>query len=128
MNEHRIERETVVPASPDEVWEALTDERLLEEWLAPEVELEPYEGGEVSVRLEDGTQRWGTVEEVDEGRRLAFRWERGGAGESRVELTVDAVAGGARVVVVESGAARGPSAAWGPRLSALRLASAPALA
>lgn len=128
MDEHRVERETVVPASPDEVWEALTDERLLAEWLAPEVELAPYEGGEVSVRLEDGTQRCGTVDEVDEGRRLAFRWERDGAGESRVELTVDAVPGGARVVVVESGPARAPAAAWGPRLAALRLAGTLALA
>ena len=51
MSEQRVERETVVPASPEEVWEALTEVPLLEEWLAPGVELEAREGGEVHVRL-----------------------------------------------------------------------------
>ena len=32
-----VERETLVEATPEEVWEALTDEDRLEEWLAPEV-------------------------------------------------------------------------------------------
>ena len=128
MSEQKVERETVVSASLEEVWQALTDETLLEEWLAPEVELEPREGGEVSVRTEDGEERTGTVEEFDEGRRLAFRWGREGVGQSRVELTVDAVAGGARVVVVETGPALAPGAGWGPRLAALRSASTLALA
>jgi len=128
MDEPRVERETVVPASPEEVWEALTDGALLEEWLAPEVELDPREGGDVSVRLEDGEERSGTVEEVEEGRRLAFRWEREGVGESYVELTVDAVAGGSRVVVVETGPALVPAGGWGPRLTALCSASTLALA
>jgi uncharacterized protein YndB with AHSA1/START domain len=30
-----VERETLVEASPEEVWEALTDEDRLEEWMAP---------------------------------------------------------------------------------------------
>src|SRR3954465_7455859 len=36
-----VERETLIEASPEEVWEALTDEDRLEEWLAPDVELDP---------------------------------------------------------------------------------------
>ena len=45
-----VERETVLPAGPDEVWEALTDDDRLEEWLAEDVELDPVEGGEFSTR------------------------------------------------------------------------------
>ncbi len=34
----KVEREITVAAGPDEVWRALTDDALLSEWLAPEVE------------------------------------------------------------------------------------------
>jgi uncharacterized protein YndB with AHSA1/START domain len=66
-----VERETLVEASPEEVWEALTDEDRLEEWLAPEVELDPTEGGEIEVRDGDD-QRAGTVETIEEQERFAF--------------------------------------------------------
>ncbi len=75
----KVEREITVAAGPDEVWRALTDEALLE-WLAPEVELEPEEGGS-----EDGAL--GDVRRSS-GHRLAS------PGGSRVELTVDAVSDG----------------------------------
>ena len=66
-----LERETLVEASPDEVREALTDEDRLEEWLAPEVELDPFEGGEIAVRDGD-EERNGTVETFEENERFAF--------------------------------------------------------
>src|SRR6266545_4605774 len=118
-----VERETQVEASPEEVWEALTDEDRLEEWLAPEVELDPTEGGEISVRDGDD-ERTGTVETVEEGERFAFTWSRTGEGESFVEFTIEALPGGSRVIVVETPI--GPTAiaagGWGSRL--LRLSHA----
>jgi uncharacterized protein YndB with AHSA1/START domain len=124
-----VERETVVEASPEEVWEALTDDDRLEEWLAPEVELDPTEGGEIAVR--DGEDhRSGTVETVEEEERLAFTWSRPGQGESFVEFTIEAVPAGTRVRVVETpthsaatNSAAGPTAmalgGWGARLARL---------
>ena len=116
-----VERETLVEATPDEVWEALTDEDRLEEWMAPEVELDPTEGGEIAVRDGDD-QRTGTVETLDEGERFAFTWSRPGEGESFVEFTIEALPGGSRVTVVETPI--GPTAmafgAWSPRLARLR--------
>ena len=118
----RVERETVVEAGPEEVWEALTDEDRLSEWIAPEVELDPVEGGELLVRG-DGDERRGTVETVTDGERFAFTWERPGEGESLVEFTVEAIPEGTRVVVVET-AISGPtalaSADWAPPLTRLR--------
>jgi uncharacterized protein YndB with AHSA1/START domain len=116
-----VERETLVEASPDEVWEALTDEDRLEEWLAPDVELDPHEGGEISVR--DGEdRRHGTVETVEEGERFAFTWSRPGEGESFVEFTIEALPGGSRVTVVETPI--GPTASalgsWGSLLPRLQ--------
>jgi uncharacterized protein YndB with AHSA1/START domain len=119
-----VERETMVEASPEEVWEALTDEDRLEEWLAPDVELEPVEGGEIAVRDGDD-HRHGTVETVEENERFAFTWSRPGEGESFVEFTIEALPGGSRVTVVETptcsaaNGATGPTAlafGFGPRL------------
>jgi uncharacterized protein YndB with AHSA1/START domain len=116
-----VERETMVEASPEEVWEALTDEDRLEEWLAPEVELDPFEGGEIAVRDGD-EERTGTVETLEENERFAFTWSRPGEGESFVEFTIEALPGGSRVTVVETPI--GPTAtavgAWGPRLACLQ--------
>jgi uncharacterized protein YndB with AHSA1/START domain len=115
-----VERETLVEASPEEVWEALTDEDRLEEWMAPEVELDPFEGGEISVR--DGEDhRSGTVETMEESERFAFTWSRPGEGESFVEFTLEPLPAGTRVTVVETpigptGMALG---GWGPRLARL---------
>src|SRR5262245_17653917 len=95
-----VERETLVEASPEEVWEALTEEDRLEEWLAPDVDLDPTEGGEIAVRDGDG-ERFGTVETVEEAERFAFTWSRPGEGESFVEFTIEALPGGSRVTVVE---------------------------
>ena len=112
-----VERETLIEASPDEVWEALTDEDRLEEWLAPDVELDPHEGGEIAVR--DGDEkRTGTVETFEEGERLAFTWSRPDEGESFVQFTIEAVPAGTRVTVVETPMAVA-LAGWGPRLARL---------
>jgi uncharacterized protein YndB with AHSA1/START domain len=115
-----VERETLVEATPEEVWEALTDEDRLEEWMAPDVELDPVEGGEIAVRDGDD-QRAGTVETVEENERFAFTWSRPGEGESFVEFTIEALPGGSRVTVVETPI--GPTAmafgGWGSRLARL---------
>ena len=115
-----VERDTLVEASPEEVWEALTDEDRLEEWLAPDVELDPVEGGEIAVRDGDD-ERTGTVETVEEAERFAFTWSRPGEGESFVEFTIEALPGGSRVTVVETPI--GPTAiaagGWSSRLARL---------
>lgn len=126
----------MIDAPPAEVWEAITDEAALSEWLAPEVELEPYEGGEIVCRYEDGSERRGEVELVEEAERLAFHWWRDGQAPTQVELTVDAVATGTRLTVVETSRRRddlsiqgrqiGPSAemlgaGWESSLGSLRL-------
>jgi uncharacterized protein YndB with AHSA1/START domain len=115
-----VRREVVLPVKPDRAWELITDPSELEGWLADEVELEPEEGGDVRVRFEDGEERWGTVEEVDPERRLAFVW-----GDSRVEWVLEPVEEGTRLVVVERSLSPvvGPlslAPVVGPRMPALQ--------
>jgi uncharacterized protein YndB with AHSA1/START domain len=129
---HTVTRSVLLPAAPAEVWEALTEESTLREWLAAEVKFDPHEGSELVCRYEDGEERRGEVELVEEAARLAFNWRREGGEPSRVEFLVDAVAEGTRLTVIETASRRadlsimgsqiGPSAeVWGARLGSLRL-------
>ena len=122
-----VRRSIDLDAPPEEVWKAITEESTLSDWLAPEVELELREGGEIACRYEDGEERRGTVELIEEAERLSFCWHREGSGVSRVELLVDAVAGGTRLTVIETGLTTASpllAAYWAPRLAALRSALA----
>jgi uncharacterized protein YndB with AHSA1/START domain len=122
---HTVERSVLLDAPPQEVWAALVEVAALSEWLAPEVELEAREGGELVCRYEDGSERRGEVELVEEAERLAFSWWRRDAGPSRVELVLDAVAEGTRLTVTESGllpvASPLLAASWNAPLARLRL-------
>jgi uncharacterized protein YndB with AHSA1/START domain len=125
--ERRVERETVLGASSSEVWEALTDERMLGEWLAQDADLDPVPGGRASFRFADGEEREGTVLEVEEGRSLAFSWARPGEAQSVVEFSLEPAADGTRLVVVERGPALTAAVArsqWVSRLHAFAAALA----
>jgi uncharacterized protein YndB with AHSA1/START domain len=101
-SEAEVSRSVELDAAPAEVWDALTEEALLAEWLADEVEIEAERGGEIVCRYADGEERRGEVELVEEAERLAWSWRRQGGGESRVELVLDAVAERTRLTVIET--------------------------
>jgi uncharacterized protein YndB with AHSA1/START domain len=96
----RIERELELPASPARVWASLTDPELLALWLADEVSLEPWPGGEARFRTGE-LIRTGWVEEISapdadgaesEAGRLIFWWAQDGEPASRVELALSRTA------------------------------------
>jgi uncharacterized protein YndB with AHSA1/START domain len=93
-----IHREIVLPASREEVWEALTEPERLEDWFANDVDLDLRPGGGASFRWSNGEERHATVIEVDHERRLSFEWDD----EGEVELTLDDDADGTRLTVIES--------------------------
>jgi uncharacterized protein YndB with AHSA1/START domain len=93
-----VEREIVVPESPDEVWEALTEPERLEEWFASEVELDARPGGEGVFRWGDGDERAAVVRELEEAERLVLDWDDGGS----VVVELEPVIEGTRVRVVET--------------------------
>ena len=115
-----VEREVVVAADPEEVWECLTDPDELSRWFGAEVwgDFEP--GGTAVFREDDGTIRRAVVEEAEGPRRLAFRWwpEGGDERPSQVAYELEEVPGGTRVRVIERPLASGR---WGARLHALRM-------
>ena len=95
-----IRKEIVLPADPDEVWDALTEPERLEDWFANDVELDLRPGGGASFRWSNGEERHATFTEVDPERRLAFEWDDEEQGE--VEFTLDDDVDGTRLTVVES--------------------------
>lgn len=126
-------RSVELDAGPAEVWDALTEETLLGEWLADEVEIEAEPGGEIVCRYADGEERRGEVELVEEAERLAWSWRREDGATSRVELVLDAVAERTRLTVIETApvletspfGASGPlllAGVWDPPLARLRAA------
>ncbi len=124
-----VERERILDAEPERVWDALTDEYLLSDWFAPGASLEPVEGGEVSFDCDDG-ERSGSVRVVEEERELAFTWARPGEGESLVTFTLEPLETGTRLVVTErsltspmamSSASIHAGGVWAGRLRTLEL-------
>ena len=109
----KVRREVVVPAPVEEIWSALTEPERLEEWFANEVELELEPGGEGLFRWDNGDERRAVVQEVVPERRFAFTWD-----ESRVEIDLDEVEGGTRVLVTET-----LGAGWGVALELQALVS-----
>ena len=91
----QIERELLIPAEPEDVWEVVTGPG----FLAQEVELELEPGGEARF----GENRTGWVEEASEAERLVFWWSTDGEPASRVELTLEPDADGyTRLRVLEA--------------------------
>ncbi|MGH9124593.1 MAG: SRPBCC family protein [Acidimicrobiales bacterium] len=67
-------RHVVVPASPEELWDALTEPDSLEAWFGARVDWDLRPGGSARFVGDDGTVRGGVVEAVRRARYLRFRW------------------------------------------------------
>jgi uncharacterized protein YndB with AHSA1/START domain len=97
-----LRRETELDAPRDAVWPLVAEPDALATWLADEVDLPAVAPGERGVVVEDGELRHVTIEEVEEGRRVALSWCAPGGEPSLVELTLDDLEDGrTRMVVVE---------------------------
>lgn len=108
----RIDRSVFIRASPERVWELVTQAEHVGRWFADagaQVDLRP--GGHLSLSWRHGTVHHGRVETVDPPERFAFRWlaEAGSQAEpsevnsTLAEFTMSKEADGTRVRVVESG-------------------------
>jgi uncharacterized protein YndB with AHSA1/START domain len=108
-----IEREVVIDAPVDRVWELVTKAEHLGRWFGDsgaEVDLRP--GGALELRWTEHGAARGRVETVEPQRLFAFRWapfkDPGGVdatdgNSTRVEFTLSQEGAGTRLRVVESG-------------------------
>src|ERR1044071_5545305 len=84
-----VRRETVLDAPRSEVWERVASPEGLATWLADDVDLAAVEPGASGTVTEDGARRRVTIEEVEDGRRVALSWCADDEEPSLVELTLD---------------------------------------
>lgn len=82
----RVERELRLPASPEEVWDAVTGDG----WLADDVDMTLEPGADARFCSRDSVKT-GWVEDARAPERLAFWWAVDGEPASRVELTLEPV-------------------------------------
>jgi len=80
----RIERELLLPAPRQQVWEVVTGAG----WLADEVELDLAPGGDALFRSRESVKT-GWVEDASAPARLAFWWATPDGPPTRVELTLE---------------------------------------
>ncbi len=104
-----IEREVLISASPELVWEVITVPEHINQWLWDFAEIDLRVGGAMTLA---GTYKGkpysyeATIEDLDPPNVFAFRWAEGGwvdGGSTRVEITLTAEDGGTRLRLVESG-------------------------
>src|SRR5438067_1149524 len=101
IDDMAVRREVVLPVDRETAWAALADRDQLATWLADEVELEIEAGAEGWLHWDNGERRRARVEEVMERRRLVLRWSGDYGPETVVELVLDDVPEGTRLVVLE---------------------------
>jgi uncharacterized protein YndB with AHSA1/START domain len=97
-----VERTVQFEADADEVWDALTDSTLLDEWFDGAVDLELRPGGALRVTSGDDV-REAVVHDVDAPRRLSFTWSTDDDHPaSTVELELEPCDDGCRLRVREA--------------------------
>lgn len=110
----RIEQATVIAAPPERVWEVLTTAEHIGSWFCDagaEVDLRP--GGAIVLRWHEHGTAICRLERVEPPHALSWRWAANDAPDrsgdpapgqaTLVELTLEPVAEGTRLQVVESG-------------------------
>ena len=109
----RIERSIELAHAVDTVWAALTTADGLSAWFGEKATIDARPGGTGSMTFGSGLRVDMRVERVEEPRVFAFTWRIPGLPDddprrTYVEFTLDSVAGGTRLQVVETGFAQLP--------------------
>lgn len=108
----RIEREMVLRHPAERVWAALTTTEGLSQWFGSVAEIDLRPGGRAHFRCDDlDEESVATITIVDPPHRLAFQWPiEGWPGDDApltlVTFTLEPVADGTRLRLVESGLAQ----------------------
>jgi uncharacterized protein YndB with AHSA1/START domain len=69
-----LERQVFIPASPEHVWETLTDPDAISTWFGAEVDWDLSPGGRARFLEDDGAVRDGRVDVVIPDQHLRFSW------------------------------------------------------
>ncbi len=114
-----VRREVAIAASPETVWELLTDPEKAPSWWGRALTLDPRPGGLLRIEVGTGNITSGEFVEVDPPRRLVYTWgwESGGAGpelvpagSTTVEISLVPDGAGTKLELIHSGLPAGEPA------------------
>lgn len=89
MMENELEFEVDLDRSVDSVWQLITDPDSLGTWMLGTFTFEPQPGSPLAFRDDDGA-KFGTIVDLQPGRRLSWRWSDGSdASEVTIRLEGD---------------------------------------
>ena len=93
--------------SPQKVWRALTDPKLLAEWLLPVMDLQLEPGAAFKFQTQPHPGWDGTVNcrilEIETHKKLSYAWVVGDMLNTVVTFTLAPIASGTRLTLVQSG-------------------------
>ena len=109
----RIERTIEVAHTSDRVWTALTTAEGLASWFGQTATIDLRPGGAARMTWDDGHEVDMRVERVEQPSVFGFTWQMGGVPDddprrTYVEFTLEPLATGTRLTVVETGFAQLP--------------------
>ena len=117
----RIERIEVLPVSRERVWDAITKPEQFSQWFGIVRDMDFRVGGEINFTWDNGRSPYpGIIEAIEPPHRFAFRWYSYAIGHPElklaptsstlVEFTLEEIAEGTQLTLVESGFASLPEA------------------
>jgi uncharacterized protein YndB with AHSA1/START domain len=113
----RIERTIEIAHPPAKVWAALTTAEGLSAWFGNQAAIDLRPGGSARMKWDSGDIADMRVERVEEPAVFGYTWHINGLPEgdprrTYVEFTLEPIAAGTRLTVVESGFAQLPEDAY----------------
>ena len=109
MTPSAVEKEILIEAPVEIVWQLRTEPEQIRRWFADEAEIDLRVGGSGALAFKGGDSYQLQVEAVEPPRRFAFRWVRrpglvlGSDNTLLVEFILEPESGGTRLRVIESG-------------------------
>lgn len=99
-----IKATCIIRASPEIIWESLTQANRLREWMSDGARTVPRKGGLFEVRWNSGYEARGVLTSYLPPRTLAFTWNSPmEPGETSVKVSLKPVEGGTKVTLTHSG-------------------------
>jgi uncharacterized protein YndB with AHSA1/START domain len=97
----KVERSLSLDLAPTELWRHLVSGELASMWMGGTMTIESRLNGRVSLALEGSPPVFGSVEEIDEGRSIAWSWRTANGEPTQVVLRIEPDGDGAKLHVSE---------------------------
>lgn len=108
-NQRSIEKDLFIKATPQRVFQALTEQAELERWFLVKAELDLRPGGAISFEWDRarGVYNFGTILILDPPHRLSYTWEAMESSPTPVTFELTAENDGTRLHLIHSGIGEG---------------------